>query len=334
MGKNQLVRKVLSEQFAEYSPSLDQELFNIHFRSPIGLAAGFDYEARLTQITGSLGFGFHTVGTITSSPSQGNPSPQLGRLPKSQSLMVNKGFKNPGALATAHKLSRLSFPIPVGISVGRTNSSSLSQKQSVSDILHTFFILEKAQISHAYYELNISCPNLKGDVTFYTKKKLDELLSEVDKLHIKRPLFIKMPITLPNKDTLTLLSVIADHSPKGVIIGNLQKDRRNPALVQSEVSRFEVGSFSGKPTYVRSNELIRLTRKHFHKKLVIIGCGGISSGSDAYQKIKYGASLVQLITGMIFKGPQLIYEINNELPLLLKKDGLNHLRDAIGVEAA
>jgi dihydroorotate dehydrogenase len=130
----------------------------------MGLAAGFDYEARLTQSLFPWGFGFQTVGTITNNPYEGNPRPMLGRLPKSKSLMVNKGFKNLGAETTAKKLKGLTFKIPVGISIGRTNSPKLTtQEESIKDILIAFRKFEKEKIKNAYYELNISCPNLYGD---------------------------------------------------------------------------------------------------------------------------------------------------------------------------
>jgi dihydroorotate dehydrogenase len=152
----------------------------------------------------------------------------------------------------------------------------------------------------------------------------------IDKLHLKKPVFIKMPIEKSDKEVLSMLSIIAKHSPQGVIFGNLQKDRKNPVLVKEEVSKFPKGNFSGKPTYKRSNELIKVTYKKYRKRFVIIGCGGVFCAQDAYEKITLGASLVQIITGMIFEGPQVIAAINMELPELLKKDGFTHIQEAIG----
>lgn len=231
----------------------------------------------------------------------------------------------------AQKLEKLPFAIPVGISIGRTNTLALkTQKQSIEDIISAFHTFEQSSVKHTYYELNISCPNLYGDITFYPPKNLEELLSEVDKLHLKKPVFIKMPIEKSDKEVTAMLEVIADHCPAGVIFGNLQKNRNHPALVQREVKKFKVGYFSGKPTFDRSNELIKLAYKTYKKRFVIIGCGGIFSGDDAYLKIKLGATLVQLITGMIFQGPQLISQINIELVDALKRDGFKHISEAIG----
>ena len=316
------------------SPVLKQTLVGIVFDRPTGLSAGFDYEAKLTQTLGSLGFGFTTVGTITNMAYEGNSQPMLGRLPKSRSLMVNKGFKNDGAKKVVEKLTPYFFDIPIGISIGRTNSRKLTtQKESVRDIVKAFMLFEKSIVKHSYYELNISCPNLFGDISFYPPKNLKELLNEIDKLHLKKPVFVKMPIEKSDEETTDMLEIIIRYNfIDGVIFGNLQKDRNDPAFDRKEVKLFSVGNFSGKPTEKRSNELIKLAYRRYGKKLVIIGCGGIFNTEDAYMKIKLGASLVQLITGMIYQGPQLVAQINLELIDLLKKDGFNNISEAVGIE--
>ena len=319
LGESQFNKQILSHMLVVKDKKLTQTIAGIRFENPIGLAAGFDYEAKLTQITPSLGFGFHSVGTISHFPYEGNPRPRLGRLPLSKSLMVNKGFKNLGAPVTARMMQKKHFSIPIGVSIGRTNDPHMDQKKSVVDIINAFTIFEKAKVPNHYYELNISCPNLLGTVSFYTTHNLDKLLMEVDKLRLKKPLFIKMPITQSDREIRKMLDVIANHSPAGIILGNLQKDRTDPALVPQEVRKFSVGNFSGKPTFVRSNQLISLAYKFYHPRLVIIGCGGVFSAADAYEKMRRGASLVQLITGLIYQGPQLVNEINVGLLSLLKK---------------
>lgn len=327
-------KKIVSWKF-KYTPwQLKQKLAGIDFPGPIGLAAGFDYDARLIQILPSLGFGFQTVGTVTSSPYQGNPPPRLGRLPKSKSLMVNKGFKNKGSVIVSQQLKNLRFEIPLGISIGITNSATIKTIETgIKDIISAFKIFEKNSIKNSYYELNISCPNLVNakDINFYPPKNLELLLSSVDRLQLKKPIFIKMPIEKTNQEVFSMLNIIVKHkSVKGVVFGNLQKDRKNPGLVLSEVKKFKTGYFSGKPCEQRSNELIELAYKNYKDKLIIVGCGGVFSSEDAYKKIKLGASLVQLITGMIFQGPQLISQINLELIDLAKRDGFKNIKEAIG----
>ncbi len=331
IGKSSLVKTGFNYFYRSEHKSLSQKISNIRFTKPIGLSAGFDYQARLTQILPSLDFGFASVGTITNQPCPGNPSPQLGRLPQSKSLMVNKGFKNAGAKEVIKKLQKLNFEIPLGVSIGRTNTLKLkTQEQSINDIISAFVKFETAKIKHKYYELNISCPNLVGNIGFYSPKKLKDLLSELDKLKLSRPVFVKMPITESNKRTLQILEVVSKHSPVGVIIGNLQKNRNHPSLVPTEVSRFKKGNFSGKPTFDRSNKLISLAYRHYKERFTIIGCGGVFSAFDAYTKITLGASLIQLITGLIFQGPQLVAQINFDLEEILKEKGLKNISQAIG----
>jgi len=190
----------------------------------------------------------------------------------------------------------------------------------------------KANIKNHYYELNISCPNLLNEnISFYPPQNLNQLLSEIEKLKIKKPILIKMPISETNEATFQMLKVAANFSSiKGVILGNVQTNRNHPSLDQNEIKNYQRGKFSGKPTFERSNELIALAYKNFGKRFVIIGCGGVFNASDAYKKIKLGASLIQLITGLIFEGPHLISKINLDLIDLLKKDGFKNISQAIG----
>ncbi|MDZ4228009.1 MAG: hypothetical protein U1E54_02065, partial [Candidatus Levybacteria bacterium] len=266
----------------------------------------------------------------------GNLKPRLGRLPKSKSLMVNKGFKNLGAKTISEKLSKLSFEIPIGISIGKSNISTCNtQKKSIEDIINAFAIFENSKAKHSYYELNISCPNLHGNVSFYPLGNLKGLLEEIEKLHIKKPIFVKMPLEKSDNEVLKILDTVSKYCPKGVILSNLSKNRNNKLLRPKEVNKFsvDIGSFSGKPTCEQSNKLIKLAYKNFKQRFIIVGCGGVFSAQDAYTKIKLGASLVQLITGMIFEGPQLISQINSGLIELLKKDGLTHISEATGINA-
>ncbi len=316
--------------------SLRQKTAGIYFENPIGLAAGFDYNADLTQALYYLDFGFQSVGTITNSSYAGNPYPRLGRLPKSRSLMVNKGFKNKGVATISNNLKNMNFLIPVGVSIGVTNSGEIKTvDMAVKDIVSAFRTFEKSGVKNSYYELNISCPNLVNvkSLTLYSPKNLNAVLKAIGRLRIKKPVFVKMPIEKTNREISLMLSVISKHKfVKGVIIGNLQKNKKDKSLIQSEVRKFKAGYFSGKPCEERSNELISLAYKKYKDRFVIIGCGGVFDGKDAYKKIKLGASLIQMITGMIYQGPQVISQINLELIELIKRDGYNSIKEAIGVQ--
>jgi len=337
IGKTGYVKRVCLYFYGFNDRALEQRIAGIDFKNPTGLAAGFDYDGKLPLFLPSLGFGFGTVGTVTNMEYEGNPPPRLGRLPKSRSLLVNKGFKSSGASAVIDRLEGKEFVYPVGISIGRSNSTKLkTQKESVFDIVSTFEAFEKSEVGHSYYELNVSCPNLihSGSVEFYTPKKLEALLIAIDNLKLKKPVFVKMPIGKTDREVLLMLEVISKHSPVGVIIGNLQEDRSNMAFDKREIKAAGKGNFSGKPTFKRSNELIELTYRHFGDKLVIVGCGGIFSGEDAYKKIKLGASLVQFITALVFDGPQTAARVNIALLDLLRKDGFKNISEAVGVDVA
>ncbi len=330
LGNSETLTKLISKFFAKKNPILKQKIAGIRFDLPMGLAAGFDYEAKCVKVLPSVGFGFNTVGTITNLEYDGNPKPRLGRLSKSKSLMVYKGFKNKGAIWTANKLKNQTFKAPLGVSIGKSNREEVdTQEKAIKDIIEAFQTFEKFGVKNSYYELNISCPNLFGNVTFYPEKNLDELLKATDKLKLKKPIFIKMPINETDQSVKKMIDVILQHKISGIIIGNLQKDRKNPAIHKDELV-WDHGNFSGLPTQKRSDELIKLAYKHTKGKLIIIGCGGVFSTEDAYRKIKLGASLVQIITGLIYEGPFLIAKINQEIPELLKKDGFKNISEAIG----
>lgn len=332
MGNIGLVKAGFSLVTNSDNSGLTQDIAGIHFKTPIGLSAGFDYNAQLTGILPSLGFGYGSIGTITRYPYEGNPRPRLGRLPRSRSLMVNKGFRNLGSRRIIQKLEGKHFSYPVGVSIGRTNTTLFtSLSDAINDIQACFSAFEDSYMHHAYYELNISCPNLLVDISFYETKVLTQLLRAVTGMHLSRPLFIKMPIDKSDAEVKEMLDVIVQYPVAGIIIGNLQKKRDVPALVPEEVAKFKVGNFSGKATWDRSNELIALAYKHVGKKLTIIGCGGVFCAEDAYTKIKLGASLIQMITGMIFQGPFVVAQMNHELAALLKRDGYKHISEAVGV---
>jgi dihydroorotate dehydrogenase len=315
LGRFEWGRRVTRWLFNYQHPSLVRKVDGILFRNPVGLAAGFDYEAQLSSILPEVGFGFMTVGTVTLRPYLGNPSPRLGRFPKSQSLLVNKGFKSQGAKVIIQKLTGQKFRIPVGISIGSTNAQYSSLKSQIQDIIKCFTLFEKSMVKHLYYELNISCPNTQGGQPFTTPERLEFLLTSLDKRAISRPVYIKMPIDLSPQETLALLKVADRHHIRGVVFGNLTKDKANPDVAESDRKVWikSAGNVSGKPTWNRSNTMIALTKKHFKSRFTIIGTGGIFSALDAQTKLALGADLVQLITGMIYQGPQLIGEINQHL---------------------
>ena len=313
LGSNLITQQLTEWVFAYHSPRLSKVINGITFPNPVGLAAGFDYNGQLTQILPQVGFGFQTVGTVTLNPYPGNPKPRLGRFPNSQALLVNKGLKTKGAYQIIRNLEKIGkFSYPLGISIASTNQHFESLRDQLVDFMSCFYLFEKSKVCHAYYELNISCPNTFGGEPFTTPARLEVLLCCLDRLKLHRPVYIKMPIDQSEKETLQLLKVADQHQIAGVVIGNLTKDKHNPAVQSAdrEVWQHKAGNLSGKPTWERSNRLIKLTKKHFKNRFTIIGTGGVFNGENAVTKMEMGADLVQLITGMIFQGPQVIGQIN------------------------
>jgi dihydroorotate dehydrogenase/uncharacterized membrane protein len=316
LGNSDLGKKLTAWTFKYNSPHTEKIIDGIIFPNPIGLAAGFDYNGDLTQVLPSVGFGYQMVGTVTYQPYEGNKKPRLGRFPKSKSLLVNKGLKSLGAVAIADKLAKLSFEYPVGVSIAATNKHFDSTKDQLLDIIKSFQIFERSLVEHSFYEMNISCPNTFGGEPFTNPKRLKFLLDALSKITISRPVYIKMPIDQSEADTIELLKVASNyHFIKGVNIGNLAKDRKNAQMDPEEKAQWQTmqGNLSGKPTFKKSNQLINATKKQFADRFTIIGTGGVFSPEDAQLKMDLGADLVQLISGMIFEGPQLMGMINFEL---------------------
>lgn len=330
MGKNSLARGLLSTFLKYEDPALESDLLGINLKNPVGLAAGFDKDGKLIDTLGSVGFGFSDVGSVTFQSYEGNPKPRLYRLPSSQALVVYYGLKNDGADVILNRIkNRRTKDFPLIISIAKTNCDATSTSEGgIKDYVSSLSLFDKENVGDMY-EINISCPNTFGGEPFTTPEKLESLLSEVSKLNIKKPITLKMPINLEWDDYSDLLKVAIKHGISGVVIGNLTKVR-DPQLIKDEIPEHIKGGISGLPTQELSDELIFNTYKYFGKDLKIIGVGGIFNAEDAYRKIKNGASLVSMITGMIYGGPQVIGEINRGLVDLLRKDGYENITEAIG----
>ncbi len=337
IGKVKLF-KILIKKFWSYEDKiLRQKIVGLNFKNPIGLSAGFDYNADLVEILPSVGFGFHSIGTLTHEAYGGNQRPMLGRLPKSQSLLVNKGFKNKGINNVLKNFKTKIHESPIGVSIGATNKPYNDFESMLENLVAGFKDAENFK-NFDYYELNISCPNLSNiqnlKEQIASPSGLRKALILLEKLNLTRPVFIKMPLERTEDEIKELISVAKDFNfINGLIFSNLAKDRKNKIFDQEEIKNAPSGNFSGKPVEKKSNELIRYAYKNFGDRFIIIGVGGVFTGKDAYKKILLGASLVQLITGMIFLGPEQIGIINKELTELLKKDGYKNIGDAVGIEA-
>lgn len=329
LGANAVARKITASFFNYANKKLRQNILGIEFINPVGLAAGFDKNAELTDILPSVGFGFVEVGSITGESCAGNARPRLWRLKKSKGLVVYYGLKNDGCERVAERLRGKNFQIPIGLSIAKTNCQKTADTQAgIDDYFKAFTTLKNFG---DYFTINISCPNTFGGQPFIDSVSLDALLAKISTAQIGKPIFLKLSPDLKREDTDAILGVAKRHKVSGLICSNLTKNRDNKKIIDGVVP--EKGGVSGKVVEDLSNDLIRYCYRATQGAMVIIGCGGVFSAEDAYKKIKAGASLIQLITGMIFEGPQVISQINRGLVVLLERDGFENIAEAVGRNA-
>lgn len=328
LGKYAWVRRVAGFLFDFQHPMLVQRIRGIDFRNPVGLSGGFDKNGRLTDILPEVGFGFMEIGSITGDKCAGNPKPRMWRLKKSRSLLVHYGLNNAGARSLAKRLQGKKFRIPVGINIAKTNNRETVAKESgTADYLRAY--REMRQIGD-YVTINISCPNAYGGCPFTDRENLEYLLTKIATVPKTKPIFIKLSPDLTHQEIDAIIILARRFRLDGFICSNLTKSRENPRILDMEFP--EYGGMSGKVVDDLSDQLIEYIFRQAGKEFVLIGVGGIFSAEDAYRKIRKGASLVQLITGMVFEGPQLIGAINHGLVGLLKRDGYGNIAEAVGVD--
>ena len=315
LGNYSIGRKLTDIVYGYHGPDISKTVDGIKFKTPFLLSAGFDYNGHLSQILPCIGLGGEEIGSITAKPCEGNLRPRLTRLPRSQSIIVNKGLRNDGVDVLIKRLKPLLISTSdkprdfvIGISIAKTNCADTADTQgAIDDYLYSFKRLNEEGIGD-YYTINISCPNAFGGETFTTPKLLEQLLTALDVIPCKKPVYVKMPINIPWEQFELLLNVIDSHGLQGVIIGNLNKDY-NSLDFREEAPETYRGGLSGKPCANLSTSLIRKTRQKFGKRFTIIGVGGVMSPQLAREKFDAGADLIQLITGMIYEGPGLIRKL-------------------------
>jgi dihydroorotate dehydrogenase len=328
LGKYSYTRKTTQLLLSYKDPILETIIDGVHYINPIGLAAGFDKNANLTSILPSVGFGHAEVGSITGEYCAGNPRPRLWRLPKSQSLVVYYGLKNDGAQSIARRLSHANFDFPIGISIAKTNSpNTIDMNAGIADYGKVFQEFTSQSIG-SYFTINISCPNTFGGEPFTDPIKFDSLMSSLFATTCTQPIYIKLPAELTCEQVDELVRISDKYNIAGFICSNLAKKRNPSKLFDSNIPNN--GGLSGKVVQDLSDNLIEYLYATAGSRYTIIGCGGVFTAEDAYRKILLGASLIQLITGMIYRGPQTIGEINYGLARLLRKDGYTSVSQAVG----
>ncbi|MEC8853263.1 MAG: quinone-dependent dihydroorotate dehydrogenase, partial [Bacteroidota bacterium] len=294
------------------------EVFGIKFENPVGLAAGFDKDARLFDELASFGFGFVEIGTVTPLPQEGNAKPRLFRLKADNALINRMGFNNQGIEDAVARLRRKKSNIIIGGNIGKNKITP--NEKVVSDYEICF---EKLFPYVDYFVVNVSSPNTPELRDLQEKVPLTRLLNRLQKLNIKKekrkPILLKIAPDLSNEQLDDIIAIVADTKIDGVVATNTTISRNGLKTDKTKVEAIGNGGLSGKPVKDRSTEVIKYLADKSNKAFPIIGVGGIHSPEDAIEKLDAGATLVQLYTGFIYEGPWLIKRINKKI---LEKSGL------------
>lgn len=306
--------------------NLAQNLLNIDFKSPIGMAAGFDKNAEVAATLEKFGFGFIECGTVTPKAQIGNELPRIFRLEEDRAIINRLGFNNLGAEVFEQNLPKIS--VPLGINIGKNKDT----EDALSDYLP---LLEKFYPKASYITVNISSPNTKNLRDLQSENQLDLFLQEITKkknelqnLHQKNiPVLLKVAPDLAEKEQEKIAEIVLKNKIDGLIISNTTIDRE---LNLKSKFASELGGLSGAPLFSKSNEVLKNFYRFTAGKIPLIGVGGVSSAEDAYEKIKCGASLVQIYSAFIYEGFGLVEKIKKELSKKVASDGFKNISQAVG----
>ncbi len=310
LGKTGAGRGLISALYGYRGPDASVTVDGLRYRTPVVLAAGFDYNGRLLRVLPKMGFGGVEVGSVTALPTPGNDPPRMQRMVRSRAIVVNKGLKNEGVEVIARRLKATPTPedFVVGVSIARSNrEEAAGEREGIEDYARSLEHLVREDVGD-FYTINISCPNVHGGESFAEPGRLRKLLARLGKVEHSRPVYAKMPINPPWDEFQELGDVIAEAGLHGMIIGNLNKDYASASFPDEAPDSYQ-GGLAGLPCRERSTELIARSREHWGDRFTLVGCGGILSAEDAMDKFRAGADLVHLISGMIFTGPHLMGEI-------------------------
>jgi len=306
-AKIPLVSSILKSIYEVKDPRLEREVFGLKFKNPVGLAAGFDKDAKCYQELSNFGFGFIEIGTLTPKPQDGNPKKRLFRL-KADSAIINRmGFNNGGVSDAVERLKK-NKNVLIGGNIGKNKVTP--NEEATSDYLICFNTLFDYV---DYFVVNVSSPNTPNLRELQEKEPLTKLLQtlqdENNKKSKAKPILLKIAPDLTDEQLLDIIDIVSETKIAGVIATNTTISREG---LQSE-NKAEMGGLSGKPLTKRSTEVIRFLSEKSNKAFPIIGVGGIHSAEDALEKLQAGASLVQLYTGFIYEGPKLVADINRKI---------------------
>ncbi len=331
-------RQALSAIYQYEHPILEQEFLGVKYKNPVGVPGGFDKSARMLDFWPALGLGHIEIGSVTAKGGLGNPKPRMWRLLEDRALVNRMGLNNIGADAMEKKLlarKRLGkiCNIPVGVNIAKTHDPKILGEDGIKDFCYSF---KKLYAFGDYILINVSCPNTAEGKTFEDCTALEALLKAIHSIviseKITKPLLVKLSPDISFDELEKILEVSEKYGMAGYAIANCSHGmRQGLETPQPVLEKIGKGGLSGEPIRQKTTELIRHAYKQL-KRPCIIGLGGIDSAESAYEKIKAGASLVQVYSGLIYEGPGLVKKINQGLAELLKRDGFKNISEAVGVE--
>ena len=308
----------------KYDPLFETKLFGKDIENPIGMAAGFDKNAEVYNSLFKLGFGFVEVGTITPLKQYGNPKPRVFRLVEDEALINRLGFNNLGAENIINKIKKNKKIGILGVNIGPNKDS----ENRIEDYLKCLKIFHQVA---DYIAINISSPNTENLRKFHNQKQLDNLLKDIKKekqnLNSKIPIVVKVSPDIIDSEIDEISQVLLGNNVNGIIISNTSDSTRESL---TNIQKHQKGGLSGKPIKIKSNILISKFYKLLKGKIKIIGVGGVDSGVSAYEKFLAGANYVQLYTGMVYRGPNIVSMIKKELRELLLKDSVKNFSEIVG----
>ena len=305
-------KTLLRSSFHYENPKITRQLLGMTFSNPVGLAAGFDKDARLIDELSCLGFGFIEIGTLTPKPQPGNEKPRLFRLPKDNALINRMGFNNEGVLAAVQRLKKRSSSVIVGGNIGKNKATP--NEKAFDDYAYCLEVL----YDHVdYFVVNVSSPNTPGLRELQEKEPLRQLLSYVKQLTAakpkRKPILLKISPDLSKEQLDDVAEIVKATKTDGIIATNTTVSRDGLTSDQNKVQQTGTGGLSGQPLTDRSTEVIRYLRQKFGAGFPIIGVGGIMATKDALEKLNAGADLIQIYTGFIYEGPGFIKRINKAI---------------------
>ena len=300
---------------------LTQELFGRTFYNPIGLGAGFDKNATMIRGMQILGFGFTEIGTVTPRAQPGNPKPRMFRHIEEESIQNAMGFNNEGSYKVLKRVQkRYPFSTPIGINIGKNKITP--EKEAINDYTN---LIKAFKNLGDYFVINISSPNTPGLRDLQNEEFITSLFSQAKALTDK-PILLKIAPDMQLQDAVALTKMAVEKGADGIIATNTTIDY---SLVKHPKA---MGGLSGAVLKQKSFEIFEAIAKELYGKTILISVGGIDSAEEAYKRIKAGASLVQILSGLVFHGPDMIMNINKELIQLLKADGYTNITEAIGAD--